>query len=54
MTRAATIRQADIRRAVEAARKAGVAAVVIEYPGGGKLTIPVNPEGKPERKKVKL
>lgn len=54
MTRAAAVKQADIRRAVEAARKAGVASVVIEYPGGGKLRIDVKPEGKPERKKVKL
>lgn len=54
MTRAAAVKQADIRRAVEAARKAGVAAVVIEYPGGAKVHIPVKPEGKQPKQKVKL
>ena len=54
MTRAAAVKQADIKRTVKAAQAAGVAPVVIEYPGGGKLRIDVKPEGKPERKKVKL
>ncbi len=54
MTRAAALKQADIARAIRAAQAAGLAAVVIEYPGGTKVKIPVKPEGEKPRKQVKL
>jgi hypothetical protein len=49
--RAASITQADLRRAIEAAKKAGASAVEVRIGNGSVITIRITPsssEGSPE------